>query len=279
MPNDDIAAHDFEPASDPSPGAPAEPSDRADAEPTSPPERDQDGNETAPDRAKKGPLPYDRHEAILRKTREGYEQRLSKLSWAEPLDPSQVREAHALHQLWQSNPRALLAHLQQHFAGEQLPQPDLRAEDGTPLYSQPQMVAAAKAIAQQIVDERLGPLEQRLGPLEQWSGQNRLLQEADAQIEMAQSWKGFAEHIDEITDAIAEARRQGRRLSLPEAYIQVVVPTFETHVRKAVLDELNSTADRARGSVNPAQAGPASRTPDADKDWGELFREEMARRK
>jgi hypothetical protein len=225
----------------------------------------------------------DRHEAILRRTREGYEQKLQALAWANGLNPDEVREAVQLHQMYRTSPRQLYDHLHGHFQRGQLPPPDLRAEDGTLMYSQERTVAVAQAVARQAVEEAIAGIEQRIGPIEQWSSKNQAIADADAQIEAMQAAPGFSENIDAITDAIAEANRTGRRLSLQEAYIQVVAPklaqnrdTLTAEVRKAVLAEINGTADRARGSVNPARSGQTTHQNAADRDWADLLREEAA---
>ena len=237
-----------------------------------------------------GPIPFERHEAILGKTRREYDDRISRLSWAEGLTPAEVREALALRDVYRTKPERLAEHLAERVKGPAAePQPDVKDEHGQPFYSPQQAAKWAAWQAEQIVSVRMAELEERFGPIESEFTQGQQMRALNAQVSDAEQWPGFLDHVTEITDALNDVndrRARGERipkLTLHEAYIRIVAPKLATRSaeqqandKKAWLAELNSTTERVQDDVKPNRAPAASRKRDEEKTTAEMFHEEVA---
>lgn len=231
----------------------------------------------------RGPVPFDRHEEIVRNTRRNYTAQLDRLAWATDLDPRDVQRALALDSRYQQDPHGLHSELSQRI--RQMPGPDWQDDQGRQYYSPERAAELAEFKAQQIAEAVERRLEERLGPIEQYSRESQNLMAADAQIEEAQHWPGWdAKFEGELADVIAAARHQGRRMTLHEAYITVVVPKLikatgdlRTEERKAVLHELAETSREAADTVNPQRRPSARVRPDHERSLAELIEESMRR--
>lgn len=227
---------------------------------------------------KRGSMPMDRHEAVLANARREYESKLARLSWAESLDPNSVARALALAELREAergngNGRTAEA-----------PVPDLKTEDGLPLYSATQAAALVRHEVQQAVEALRRDYDAKLTPLEQRSRQADVQEGLLAQIDKARAWAGFTDHIAEIAEALESASQRHEYLSLHDAYINVVVPklvaskeSLMAEARKANLDEINKTTQQVKGDFNPGRSPSASHKADKDKSWGELIEETVSR--
>lgn len=270
--SDDIAAVATPPAADPSPAAPASPTMPTPA-PTVPAKTTRSTEDT------RGPLPYDRHEAILRTTRDGYETRLKSTAWAERLDRQQVERAMALADLRERDPRRLYDELTPIVRTPDAPTPDLQTEDGKRLYSAEQAAALVRYELDRAFTERDQQVEARFGPIEARERQARTDQQLNTQIETATQWPGFTDHLDAVTEAIGQANADRRVLSLADAYIQVVVPKLRDTERRAILKEMDTTSAAATGDVNPGRIPSARQVPDKDKPLTQLIAEEYDRKR
>lgn len=144
------------------------------------------------------------------------------------------------------------------------PQPDLVAENGTPVYSAPRLrewrewdSKRSGAAMEARLTEALKPLRE----MQQERQQTALRQQADTaaakQYEAAKSWHGFKEHEAEI----AEAFNKNRDWNLQDAYLHVlhtkILPTIPARAQAQVVADLQSKA--AAQTLNPSGASkPAS---------------------
>lgn len=269
--SDDIAVAS-QPAADPSSAAPAPltsttPASTVPAEPS----------RTTED--SRGPLPYDRHEAILRTTRDGYETRLKSTAWAERLDRQQVEEALKLADLRARNPRQLYDELTPLVRTPTAPAPDLQTEDGRRLYSAEQAAALVRYELDRTLAEHDKSLEARIGPIEAAREQAATTERLQTQIDTASQWPGFMDHLDAVTAAVTAANAERRVLTLQDAYIQVVVPKLRETERRAILAEMDTTAAATSEPINPGRPPRANRVADKDKPLTQLIAEEYAARK
>lgn len=250
----------------------ADPS-KADAPPTAAPTAVADATKPT------GGIPEDRHKDILEKTRREYESKLSRLSWAERMDPERVERAlrladeHERQRLASSTPQP------------KAPEPDLRTEDGRPLYSAEQAAALVRYEVEQASKALEDRFAQRFGPIEQSYHHGQQAAAIDAQIEEASAWPQFSDHLDAITDVIAQANSRGERVTLEQAYMRVVLPKLasareETLAagRKAALAELEQSSAAVRDTVDPSRKPAASAKKDSDKSLTEMLEEEYAAR-
>lgn len=244
-----------------------------------------------------GPLPWERHKAILEKTRKEYDEKLAKLSWAEKLevsDPATVAERLRVVELAEKNPMEFLARFQSRLAQdpryapmlqrlqqpsreepaqsreESMPEPDIELEDGRKFYSSQQTLALLKWQQGQI-EQRYAPLEHQFRGQQAW---NTALQRNAQRLAEARTWEGFTEN----EAAIKEAMMKDGRATLESAYRNVVVPklkadraTLEADLRKSLLAELNSkpsasTEQPGRAAATTPQKYGRGQTADAVRD-------------
>lgn len=232
-----------------------------------------------------GPIPWERHELILNNTRRGYEDKLHGLSWAEQLKREEVEQALALRELARRDPAALVQHLSKR--SENAPSADARDERGEAFYSPQQAAALARYEVQKAIGELRAELGDRLTPIESERIQSKQYESLSNQIQAASAWPGFGDHLDAITEAIAQANTRREELSLHEAYIKVVAPkladasaTREAELKKKWLAEQWDTSARAKADINPQRLPAATRKPNKDKSFPEIIaetREELRR--
>lgn len=238
----------------------------------------------APSPDRRGPIPLDRHEEILRSTRRDYEDQLAELAWARGRDPDRVRSAMDLFDRLERDPTGFHRDLGQRIETE--PGPDIELEDGRRTYSPERAGQLARFAAREAVEQLRSEWEPRLGTAEQYTREARAYQHADDQIAAASEWPGFAEFEGDIADAIASARARGHTLTLEGAYLRVALPkllqsqdSLRKTEREAILKELNHTSEEAADTVNPARKPSPRVRPDHERPITELLAEEMARRK
>ena len=234
-----------------------------------------------------GPIPFERHEAILGKTRREADEKLSRLSWAEGLTPEEVKEALAIQRLYRTNPERLAAHLSERVKTSAEPQPDVKDERGDRYYSPEQAAKWATWKSQQDIAALRAEMDERYGPIERTFTEQQRYSDANAQIDQAMNWPGFDEYMPDITAAVTAARARGESITLADAYIRAGVPrkiaerstANLAEEKKKWLAELNSTTERVQDDVNPSRVPAASRKRDEDKTTAEMLREEIDRRK
>lgn len=227
-------------------------------------------DQTSEDRYK-GWIPPEAHERVVK----GFHERLDAVDWARGLSREEVEDALAAQ-------RAARSRSSQ---GDE-PQPDARDDRGEWYYTPSQAAKWATWHAERLVAERMAEMEARLRPMESAFAQDQKVLSLQQQIDVASTWPGFTEHIDAITNAIADANAKRQRLSLYDAYIREVVTKFAhakdtllAEEKKKWLAELNHTSTVVRDEVNPKRAASSSRKPDHEKTTKELFEEELATRR
>lgn len=225
------------------------------------------------------PLPFERHHAILASTREDYERKLADLEWARRLDPKAVSRAIEMADRYEKAEA-------DRAKSTAAPQPDMKTEDGTLIYSAPQAAALARFEAQQAVEALRKEFSDRVTPFESEHAERQRMNGLVSQIQEAATWPGFNDHIDLVNLAIKDANAKGLGLSLHDAYIKVVVPKLaavtaekETALKKQWLEELNATTDKTTHEVNPSRTPASSRKKDSEMSISELFADETAKRK
>lgn len=278
MADTEFTSGDIAAAEKPSAAAPPAPASQAasataDASTTASP------NAPEPKKDDYGPVPWERHEAILNNTRRDLESKLHGLSWAERLDRDRVEKALRLADLAERDPDRLVQQFSRPAQG-QPPTPNARDDKGEAFYSADQAAALVSHYVKQAVDAVRDELGQRLSPIESERAQSRQMDSLHTQIQAASSWPGFGDHIADITAAIADANAKRERLSLHDAYIKIVVPKLAASKdqlladeKKKWLAELNNTSVRAKDDLNPQRLPAASRKADKDKSFRELIPE------
>ncbi len=234
-----------------------------------------------------GPIPFERHQAILAKERQTRESLESSLAWAREFQPQQVRQWQQAITWLSSDPvgfyRAMGQQLTQRGystqaqAEPQEPAPDLVTEQGKPVYSADQLKAWHRWNNAQL-DEKYGrPLQQ----LQQASQVAEITQRASAEAqttlhEARTTWEGFPE----LEPKIYALMKSDGRVTLDSAYNRVFreeyLPTLKTRERQAVLSDLAKKPGAS--TVSPSAAGTAVPKPAKDLSFQELFAQEYARR-
>lgn len=248
----------------------------SEAAPTAQPQGDGSTASTEP----KGPIPYERHEAILRSERE----KRKALEWAANVNPDHFRKMSEWYEMADRNPvefyKRFEAGLKQHPTwGQYLqpqqqpqapaePEPDLVAENGQPVYSAAQLRkwqewnnAKTKAEIQELVS-----------PLLQDKQQSQM--QAQAQ-EFAKRWidelsglEGFKELRGDIAKRLTEDRRLSPLTAYKRAYAESYKPKQAQASRDTLLAEMNQKAQANTANPNAAAATPKSAK---DMTWEEAL--------
>lgn len=233
-----------------------------------------------------GPIPFERHEAILGKTRRDYDERISRLSWAEQHQREDVERALKIARLYDSSPDRLASHLSERVNASTEPKPDVKDEHGQLFYSPEQAARWASWQAKKEVAELRAEMDERYGPIASSFSEHQKFERVNAQIDEAQTWPAFADYLPEITAAVTAAKDRGEQITLAVAYIRAGVPqkiadrsTAQlADEKKKWLAELNNTTERVQDDVNPSRVPAASRKKDSDRSIKELLQEEHDRR-
>lgn len=246
-----------------------------------------------PDVPTPGPVPYDRFVDVTRQRKaladqlkryEAFaqlsESELTALSqWNRQLQENPLEAYRALQQTVQADP-ALAARLapaaapRPAAAADAMPEADLRAEDGTLVYSATQMRAMQDWTSRQLRTQLLDEMKQQLQPLESvaqsvqheraqvqaWSEVSTMLAEFRADPQFAQHEAGIRQML--LDDArLAELADANPRLAVELAYGRIyretIAPAERAQTTQAVVDNLRQRA--VSGTTNPAQ--PRSMTP------------------
>lgn len=285
--SDDIAAA-FS-ASEPAPtGADSSPAPPAESASDAPPTAEPDADGPTPEKDA-GPLPFERHKAILEKARAdaksaAEQEWKSKLGWAEQFEPDQVRQAVQLAQLLETDPQRAVAMLQAALASQQTdqpkdepPPPDLKAEDGTLVYSAPQMQKLLEWQRRQLqseIDSQYGPIRERVRHQEL---AQRAEHEATSMLTRARSeWPLF-------TDLEADIKQRmiaDDRLQLHDAYLAAYrekgLKLQEERWRATYEGTVQRKADASSATTTSRPAGRRP-VPLHERDIRDLVEEEYGR--
>lgn len=229
-----------------------------------------------------GPIPLDRHKAILQAERE----KRKALEWAKGVDQNRYRQMSEWYDMADRNPvefyRRFGSALKQHPTwGEYVrtpqaeskadpePEPDLMAENGQKVYSADQLRkwqqwndAKTKAELQGLVN----PLLQR----EQQSQMQAQAQDyAKRWLDELSGLDGFEELRPEIARRLREDRRLSPLTAYKRAYEEVYRPKAAQASREKLLAEMNEKAKA--GTANPNTAGATPKNP-REMSWEEALR-------
>ena len=284
---DDIqAAVTATPAAEaPSPSAPSTPTgSEPSAATTAPsPESGEEPVESA------GPIPFDRHKAILEKTRREYDE---KYGWVGERTKDDIEQMEQWYRWADTDPIGFrnwfenvlrqdptyAAQLERAASGQgQAPpfpvDPDLQTPDGQPAFSLKALQGIRDAIARDVegrVNARLSPIEQRMSQSDLMARAER---EVSQELAEAQTWEGFSE----LVPVIKGLMEKDKRLSIATAYARAFktdyLPKLRQRIRESTLGELNKKAHAA--TENPDQSGVAQKA-DRDKSFVELLQERMS---
>ncbi len=256
--------------------SPAESTTDTTASPDAAPRQQPVAPETTDDRYK-GWIPPDAHERVV----DGFHRRLDSLSWAQGLTREEVQEALALR-------RQVIERQQQGAT----PPPDARDDRGEPYYSATQATAMARFEVERAVEKLREEFAERLTPIEsRWKEDSRL-SELNNEVQNASALPGFNDHIDAMTQYVAEMnerRARGERLpilSARDVYDKVVLPKVATltesrqaELKKQWLAELYNSKAVVRDDINPARPASATREKSSGIVTASAIAEEMERRK
>ena len=219
----------------------------------------------------RGPIPYDRHEAVLRKAREQYswldehgdqqtvQQKLAILRRAEQDPAGFLRDFAAAARL---NPQEMFQPAAPPAPPPAAPEPDILLENGQMTYSNErlqQLLAFQQQQLEQRFNRELAPIKQERAVTQM---QQQALTRAQQQLSGAQQWSGFAENKTEIGAFL----RANPTASLSDAYIAVVPAKLAEQAQKAgteayqkALSDLQQKAGAA-STLAPRTSGNASQT-------------------
>ena len=246
------------------------------AAPTAQPDSDGSTASTEP----KGPIPYERHEAILRGERE----KRKTLEWAANVNPDHFRKMSEWYEMADRNPvefyKRFEAGLKQHPTwGQYLqpqpqpqtpaePEPDLVAENGQKVYGADTMRKAWDVREAKLKAE----FERMVSPLLQDKQQTQM--QAQAQ-EFAKRWidelsglDGFEELRGDIAKRLKEDRRLSPLTAYKRAYAETYKPKQAQASRDTLLAEMNQKAQA--NTANPNAAGATPKSP-KDMSWEEAL--------
>lgn len=255
--SDDIAAvaksldSPAEPDSSSGPPESDAPSGAATTAPPSPP---------VPAPSSPGPIPFERHEAALRNAREKAKAEVEaelkqRFAWAERYQPDQVEQASRLYEWLSTNPQGFRDYLDQQLQStqpkvEDPPAPDLKAEDGTPVYSAPQLSKFLEWQRKQMLAE----VQQAYEPIKQQVELDRLERQSKVQAttiltEARQHWPEFPSLEGEIKSLMLS----NPALTLHDAYIAAFRQSGVTKLRERWKQEYEGAlADKqAAGTTRP----------------------------
>lgn len=237
-----------------------------------------------------GPIPFERHKAILEAERRDREALQSRYAWAERVDPNQYAAMASWFQQAAADPVAFIQQLRQELDAHpqygprlkqsQQPQPvdgpppaDLMAENGEGVYSAKQQAKRDEWLRTQLLAEIRG----ELSPLIEDRKQQQVVRMAEQRVSdafrEASSWEAFGE----LRQDIARIMSSDGRATLSSAYHRAHsewAKTRDQRVRQSVLAELRDKS--GAGSVNPAQSGGTSPKDYRKAGFGEALRDLMA---
>jgi hypothetical protein len=278
-------------AEEPPPSAPSEPTPPAQAATAPAPTP-----ETPAEATTRGPIPFDRHKAVITNTRneasaEARKKTLEEYGIAEGVTPKEVAHGVNLARMLAENPKLFLQIVQSQLGVEAAPaaapkpaedpepEPDVPLTDGRFVYSAEQLRARDQWRERQLlkqVDERYGPIREAH---EQQTLTTARRTEAGNMVAKAERWPLFTElrpHIRELIKALPGPLTQ---TSLHDAYItayqthgvRLQRDAWERERNGQRVDELN----RKAGAATARPGAPQPLTPRAtkDKSFEEVARE------
>ena len=229
-----------------------------------------------------GPMPFERHHAILDNTRRMYEDRLAHLAWAERVDQERAERALQIAEMYDRRDPRLMEHLK--GGASERPEPDAKDERGEPFYSPQQASKLAKWEAAEIKRELKQEMDERFGPMAETFTRSQERQDALVnELTEAKTWPDFDKHTEATTKHLNDARLKGAPITLHEAYtrarVAAEIATLEPTTRRKILAELNNTTEVTKHELNPGRSPSGSRKKDSEMSMSELIADELAKAK
>ncbi len=249
---------DVVPADSPTPDAPASPVDAT-------PQPSDTG--VVPTEKPRGPIPYDRHEAVLNNVRKEYEwvkehgdtqtvqQKLAILRRAEQDPAGFARDFMAAARL---NPQELFGPPPAPpapVAPPEPPQPDILLENGQLSYSHErlnQLLAWKEQQIEQRVSQAIAPIQQRVALADM---QEQATVRAKQELSVAESWPGFTEAKADM----AAFLRTNPTATLRDAYIAVVPARLAEQAKASATEGYQKALTELQQKAGAASP-PLSRT-------------------
>jgi hypothetical protein len=229
---------------------------------------------TPPSGEDAGPIPLARHKEILENTRkkaadEAKAELQQRYGWADKYQPDVVEQGTRLFQWLQQNPLEFRGWLEQEIQqrgisqpkAEERPQPDLRAEDGTFVYSAEQAHKLLEHERKQVLAE----LRKEFGPVKEAHTRQELEHRAGAQAESIvaearANWPMFRDLEPVMKRLMAPVDKGGSALDLQAAYFSALrnngLPSVEQKVRSQYEGALTQKA-----SATTTRPGAQAETP------------------
>lgn len=227
-----------------------------------------------------GPIPLDRHKAVLEKTRaevaakareEAERDWKSRYGWAERYQPDQVEQSARLYAWLNQNPHGFMRWLRTQIGEdaptqgpaqaapreEGPPPPDLRAEDGTPVYSAPQLQKYLEWKDQQF-KALVEPLQRKLTQQEEkekarqtaWAAK----QSASGLLKYArEKWPAF----QDLEPDVLQAMKANPSLSFHDAYIRAFAEQGQSKLREQWSAEYQGTLAQKQNASTAAPGRPS----------------------
>jgi hypothetical protein len=253
-----------------------------------------------------GPIPPDRHKKILERTREKVAQETRAAfeqehgPWLRLKSEFTVDEFAGLMPTLKnltSNPRQFLQDTARELglqlvplgppaaqeaparAGGEEPPPDLQLPDGTLLYSAAQQGKREQWFRDQIK----GDFAKEMQPFrdqQQQQQQHAFLSHIDARAradyaEVAEM-EGFADLKPKIAEIMANDKRYGLQGAYLRAYKESYLPTRDTKIRQAVMDELTQKSRAASSSLTPTRRATADQAAPPPTSTADIMRQKAA---
>lgn len=243
---------------------------------------------TVPD-GSAGPIPFDRHKSILEHARSesraaAEKEWKSRFGWAERYQPEQVEQGSRLYQWLNTNPRQFAAWLKSQIGDEDLPsgarapeagppEPDLRAEDGTPVFSAPQLQKYMEWQTAQL-QKQWEPVQRKIASQEERERLQQTVAEAKSQAngllsQARSSWPLFKD----LEPAMFQAMQEDPSLSFHDAYIRVFSATGPNKLREQWTADVTGTLARKAD----ASTSPPGRPGGTPRKWSEMPTEDVVK--
>jgi hypothetical protein len=257
-----------------------------------------DGTSEAPGSLpNRGPIPFDRHQAVLTRTRNEVSEKarretLAEFGIAEGLSPDEVRTGVTMFQSLkrggvgfldylrnQIDPQAAAAPSPQKPAEDPEPEPDIPLTDGRSTFSADQLRTwhqwhERKLQAQ--MDEKYGPIRDAHERQTLTAARQR---EAQTLVSAAAKWPMFDKLRPHVKAIIAAQSGPLTQTSLHDAYITA----YRDHGQKMLREEWDAersgqlTRKASASTVQPGAPRPSTPRPDSELTTREIIRQEARR--
>lgn len=246
----------------------------------------------------RGPIPFDRHQAVLTRTRnevgeKARRETLAEFGIAEGLSPEEVRTGVTMFQSLKRGGVGFLDYLRnqidpqaaaaappkQQPVEEPEPEPDIPLADGRFVYSDKQQKAREAWFEKKL----LAQFDKTYGPLRDAHEQQTLTvarqREAQSLVSAAAKWPMFDKLRPHIKALIAAQQGPLSQTSLHDAYITA----YRDHGQKMLREEWDAersgqlTRKASASTVQPGAPRPSTPRPDSELTTREIARQEWRR--